>query len=88
MQITGPWKSKFVDCFGGPDKALDSFSDIQKAINFSMTSFLITLELIKVVFCISFLKFSFSIILILFCLNFLMDFSNSYLELCMFFFNF
>lgn len=31
-----------VDCFGGPDKALDSFSDIQKAINFSMTSFLTT----------------------------------------------
>ena len=33
---------EFVDCFGGPDKALDSFSDIQKAINFSMTSFLTT----------------------------------------------
>ena len=32
----------FVDCFGGPDKALDSFSDIQKAINFSMTSFMTT----------------------------------------------
>jgi len=31
-----------VDCFGGPDHALDSFSDIQKAINFSMTSFLTT----------------------------------------------
>ncbi len=31
-----------IDCFGGPDKALDSFSDIQKAINFSMTSFLTT----------------------------------------------
>jgi len=31
-----------VDCFGGPDKALDSFSDIQKAINFAMTSFLTT----------------------------------------------
>jgi hypothetical protein len=25
--------------FGGPDRALDSFSDIQKAINFAMTSF-------------------------------------------------
>lgn len=34
--------TEFVDCFGGPDKALDSFSDIQKAINFSMTSFLTT----------------------------------------------
>lgn len=32
----------YVDFFGGPDKALDSFSDIQKAINFSMTSFLTT----------------------------------------------
>ncbi|GGD16740.1 glycosyltransferase [Flavobacterium orientale] len=32
----------FTDCFGGPDKALDSFSSIQKAINFSMTSFLTT----------------------------------------------
>lgn len=32
----------YVDCFGGPDRALDSFSDIQKAINFSMTSFMTT----------------------------------------------
>jgi glycosyltransferase involved in cell wall biosynthesis len=35
-------KENYVDCFGGPDKALDSFSDIQKAINFAMTSFLTT----------------------------------------------
>lgn len=35
-------KNKYVDCFGGPDKALDSFSDIQKAINFAMTSFVTT----------------------------------------------
>jgi glycosyltransferase involved in cell wall biosynthesis len=35
-------KLDYVDCFGGPDKALDSFSDIQKAINFAMTSFLTT----------------------------------------------
>jgi len=35
-------KSNYVDCFGGSDAALDSFSDIQKAINFSMTSFLTT----------------------------------------------
>ncbi len=35
-------KEEFVDCFGGPDAALDSFSDIQKAINFTMTSFLTT----------------------------------------------
>ncbi len=31
-----------VDCFGGPDAALDSFTDIQKAINFAMTSFMTT----------------------------------------------
>lgn len=35
-------QENYVDCFGGPDKALDSFSDIQKAINFVMTSFLTT----------------------------------------------
>lgn len=35
-------KANYVDCFGGPDRALDSFSDIQKAINFAMTSFLTT----------------------------------------------
>ena len=29
----------FADCFGGPDNALDSFTNIQKAINFTMTSF-------------------------------------------------
>lgn len=32
----------YVDCYGGSDAALDSFSDIQKAINFAMTSFLTT----------------------------------------------
>ena len=32
----------YVDCFGGSDAALDTFSDIQKAINFAMTSFLTT----------------------------------------------
>jgi len=35
-------QSKYVDCFGGPDQALDSFSDVQKAINFAMTSFITT----------------------------------------------
>jgi len=35
-------ESHFVHCFGGPDAALDSFSDIQKAINFTMTSVLTT----------------------------------------------
>lgn len=32
----------YVDCFGGVDNAHDSFSDLQKAINFVMTSFLTT----------------------------------------------
>ncbi|MBD5234193.1 MAG: glycosyltransferase [Bacteroidales bacterium] len=31
-----------LDCFGGPDAAHDSFSPVQKAINYSMTSFLTT----------------------------------------------
>ena len=30
------------DAFGGPDRAHESFSDIQKAINYSMTSFFTT----------------------------------------------
>jgi glycosyltransferase involved in cell wall biosynthesis len=34
--------SNYVDCFGGSDAALESFSAIQKAINFAMTSFLTT----------------------------------------------
>lgn len=35
-------QEKYVDCFGGPDRALASFTDVQKAINFAMTSFLTT----------------------------------------------
>lgn len=35
-------KNEYVDCFGGVDAALDSFSDVQKAINFAMTSVLTT----------------------------------------------
>ena len=31
-----------VDAFGGPDKAHESFTDVQKAINYSMTSFFTT----------------------------------------------
>lgn len=31
-----------LDCFGGPDAAHDSFTDVQKAINYSMTAFLTT----------------------------------------------
>lgn len=33
---------EYVDCFGGPDAAHPSFSTLQKAINYSMTSFLTT----------------------------------------------
>ncbi len=32
----------YVDCFGGPDRALDTFTPVQKAVNFAMTSFLTT----------------------------------------------
>ena len=35
-------QEKYVDCFGGPDRALATFTDVQKAINFAMTSFLTT----------------------------------------------
>lgn len=34
--------SNYVDCFGGPDAAHESFTDTQKAINYSMTSFITT----------------------------------------------
>ncbi len=35
-------RNDFVHCFGGPDAAHGSFSTVQKAINFAMTSFLTT----------------------------------------------
>jgi glycosyltransferase involved in cell wall biosynthesis len=41
-EVSKALNEKYVDCFGGPDKALKSFSSIQKAINFAMTSFLTT----------------------------------------------
>ena len=41
-EVSTALNARYVDCFGGPDKALDSFSNIQKAINFSMTSFVTT----------------------------------------------
>ncbi|WP_298533510.1 glycosyltransferase [uncultured Algibacter sp.] len=34
--------SYYVDCFGGPDAAHESFTNLQKAINFSMTSVITT----------------------------------------------
>ena len=41
-EVSNALKKSYVDCFGGPDKALSSFLDIQKAINFAMTSFITT----------------------------------------------
>ena len=35
-------RKDYVDCFGGPDAAHEGFSAVQKAINYSMTSFLTT----------------------------------------------
>ncbi|MDE6691897.1 MAG: glycosyltransferase [Muribaculaceae bacterium] len=40
--VTEALSKKPLDCFGGPDAAHASFSDVQKAINYSMTSFLTT----------------------------------------------
>lgn len=41
-KVTEFLSSRFVHCFGGPDDAHVSFSDLQKAISYSMTSFLTT----------------------------------------------
>ena len=41
-EVNAELQKEFCHCFGGADKALDSFSDVQKAINFAMTSFLTT----------------------------------------------
>lgn len=41
-EVAAALKFNYVDCFGGPDRALKSFSNTQKAINFAMTSFLTT----------------------------------------------
>lgn len=35
-------KENYVDCFGGPDAAHETFTDLQKSINYSMTSILTT----------------------------------------------
>ena len=42
FEVEKALSSYYVDCFGGPDAAHDTFSNLQKAINFSMTSFLTT----------------------------------------------
>lgn len=41
-QVQKSLEKSFVDCFGGTDTAMDSFTDVQKAINFAMTSILTT----------------------------------------------
>ena len=40
--VTKSLAENYTDCFGGPDAAHASFSKLQKAINFAMTSFLTT----------------------------------------------
>lgn len=35
-------QQNFVDCYGGPDAAYENFSSLQKAINYTMTSFFTT----------------------------------------------
>ena len=42
QQVDDSLNENYCDCFGGPDGADKNFSDIQKAIDFSMTSFLTT----------------------------------------------
>lgn len=41
-EVENALNTNYVDCFGGPDAAHQSFSNIQKAINFAMTSFITT----------------------------------------------
>ena len=42
VEVETSLSKNFVDCFGGPDAAHQSFSNLQKAINFSMTSIVTT----------------------------------------------
>lgn len=42
VEVRKSLEAEYVDCFGGVDTAMDSFTDVQKAINFAMTSFLTT----------------------------------------------
>jgi glycosyltransferase involved in cell wall biosynthesis len=41
-QINTSLSNNYLDCYGGPDKAHDSFTDVQKAINYTLTSFYTT----------------------------------------------
>ena len=42
IEVEKALSRKYVDCFGGLDTAHESFTDLQKAINFTMTSFMTT----------------------------------------------
>ncbi|NMH89438.1 glycosyltransferase [Flavivirga algicola] len=42
IEVEKSLAENYVDCFGGPDAAHNSFTSLQKAINFSMTSFITT----------------------------------------------
>ena len=42
LEVDRGLSANYTDCFGGPDAAHDSFTDIQKAINYVMTSFITT----------------------------------------------
>ncbi|OEJ98749.1 glycosyl transferase family 2 [Flavivirga aquatica] len=42
IEVNKSLEANYVDCFGGPDAAHQSFTSLQKAINFSMTSFITT----------------------------------------------
>lgn len=42
IKVEKSLEKDYVDCFGGPDAAHSSFTNLQKAINFSMTSFITT----------------------------------------------
>ncbi|MGH2666682.1 glycosyltransferase [Flavobacterium sp.] len=41
-EVSKSLSEQYVDCYGGPDAMLPSFSPVQKAINFAMTSFITT----------------------------------------------
>jgi glycosyltransferase involved in cell wall biosynthesis len=41
-EVSNALQKQYVDCFGGPDAAHSSFTNIQKAISYAMTAFLTT----------------------------------------------
>lgn len=42
LEVEKALQTTYIDCFGGPDNAHQSFTKVQKAINYVMTSFLTT----------------------------------------------